>query len=264
MAGTAENEKDPRRAPDRADEAAGGTAASTVADELVRLILGQLSPGASLPSEAELAVRHGVSRVTVREAVKMLAGRGLLELARGRRAVVREPDGSAFGEFLMWLLQYDPRAVFDLVEVRQSLEIHSVTLAAKRANRPAIAAIENTIGRMREAAAQMERGHDPEAELRFHEADVGFHEAIALASGNRILTYMFEAMAVPLQKSFVMSRRGRELRGRGHEHTIAMHERVLDCIKRGDARGAAEAMQAHLDDSGRHMRMAFSALPGRP
>jgi DNA-binding FadR family transcriptional regulator len=251
--------------PDKADEAAGGTAASNVADELVRLILGQLSPGASLPSEAELAVRHGVSRVTVREAVKMLAGRGLLELARGRRAVVREPDGSAFGEFLMWLLQYDPRAVFDLVEVRQSLEIHSVTLAARRANRPAIAAIEHTIEQMREAARQMERGPDPEgAELRFHEADVGFHEAIALASGNRILTYMFEAMAVPLQKSFFMSRRGRELRGLGNDHTIAMHERVLDCIKRGDARGAAEAMQAHLDDSGRDMRMAFSTPPGRP
>ena len=72
-------------APRRRDE--GGTATANVADELVRLIMGELAPGASLPSEAELAIQHGVSRVTVREAVKMVAGRGLLDLARGRRAI---------------------------------------------------------------------------------------------------------------------------------------------------------------------------------
>lgn len=260
MAGAADN----HRRTTRGEEAPQPTAASNVADELVRLILGQLSPGASLPSEAELAVRHGVSRVTVREAVKMLAGRGLLELARGRRAVVREPDGSAFGEFLVWLVQYDPRAVFDLLEVRRSLEVHSATLAARRANRSAIAAIDNTLAQMRAAAAEIEAGRDPEsAELRFHKADVDFHEAIALASGNRILTYLFEAMAVPLQKSFLMSRRGRVLRGLGDDHTIAMHARIVDCIRRGDVRGAAEAMQAHLDDTGQDMRITFSAPPAR-
>lgn len=249
---------------DKAEEQVQPTAASSVADELVQLILGQLSPGSSIPSEAELALRHGVSRVTVREAVKMLAGRGLLELARGRRAVVREPNGSAFGDFLVWLLQYDPKGVFDLVEVRQSLEIHAVTLAARRANRPALAAIEHALQQMREAAAEMERGPDRDtAEIRFHQADVGFHEAIALAAGNRILTYLFEAMAVPLQQSFEMSRRGRELRGGGTERSLAMHQRILDALKRGDARGAAEAMQAHLDESGRDMRAAFSAPPGR-
>ena len=61
------------------------TAASTVADELLSLILGELAPGASLPSESDLAQRYDVSRLTVREAVKMLAGRGLLELARGAK-----------------------------------------------------------------------------------------------------------------------------------------------------------------------------------
>lgn len=93
---------------DRRDEPQA-TAASSVADELLALIMGQLAPGASLPSEADLAERYDVSRLTVREAVKMLAGRGLLELARGRRAVVREPDGSAFGDFLSSIIQYDPK-----------------------------------------------------------------------------------------------------------------------------------------------------------
>ena len=236
------------------------TAASSVADELLNLIMGELAPGASLPSEADLAERYDVSRLTVREAVKMLAGRGLLELARGRRAVVREPDGSAFGDFLSQLIQYDPKGLFDLVEVRAALEVQSVTLASKRASRAGLAAIENTIEQMRAAAAEIGAGHDPEAaERRYHDADVAFHESLALASGNRILTYLFEAMASPLQESFYLTRRGHELRGHTPEHTIAAHQAILKFVRQGDAHGAAEAMRTHLQDAERDIRMALGS-----
>jgi DNA-binding FadR family transcriptional regulator len=235
------------------------TAASSVADGLLSLILGELSPGASLPSESDLAERYDVSRLTVREAVKMLAGRGLLELARGRRAVVREPDGAAFSDFLSSIVQYDPKGLFDLVEVRAALELQSVTLASKKASRAGLAAIENTIEQMRSAAAEMNAGSDPEAaEARYHGADVGFHEALALASGNRILTYLFEAMASPLQESFYLTRRGHELRGHTPEHTIAAHEAILKFVREGNARGATEAMRTHLDDAERDIRLALS------
>ena len=66
----------------------------------------------------------------------------------------------------------------------------------------------------------------PEAEMAFHRADVGFHEAVAMEGGNRILTCLFEAMAPPLQRSFFMSRRGRQLRGQDSQHTIAAHARI--------------------------------------
>lgn len=241
------------------------TAASSVADGLMALILGELAPGASLPSEADLAERYDVSRLTVREAVKMLAGRGLLELARGRRAVVREPDGSAFGDFLTSLIQYDPKGLFDLVEVRLALEIQSVTLAARRASRAGLAAIENTIEAMRAAEREIAAGADPEAaEQRFHEADVGFHEALALASGNRILTYLFEAMASPLQESFYLTRRGHELRGHKPAHTIAAHQAILKFVREGNARGAAEAMRTHLEDAERDIRAALGARATGP
>jgi GntR family transcriptional regulator, transcriptional repressor for pyruvate dehydrogenase complex len=236
------------------------TAASTVADELLSLILGELAPGASLPSEADLAQRYDVSRLTVREAVKMLAGRGLLELARGRRAVVREPDGSAFGDFLTSLVQYDPKGLFDLVEVRAALEIQSVTLAAKKASRAGLAAIENTVEAMQMAAIDIKAGRDAEAaERRYHDADVGFHEALALASGNRILAYLFEAMASPLQESFYLTRRGHELRGHTHEHTVAAHRTILKFIRQGDAHAAAEAMRTHLEDAERDIRLALGS-----
>jgi DNA-binding FadR family transcriptional regulator len=119
-----------------------------VADKLTDHVLGQLAPGMSLPSEAELAERYGVSRVTMREAVKMLAGRGLLDVGRGRRAIVRQPDGSVFGDFLSSLIKSDPKCLFDLIEVRRSLEIQSVTMAAQRATRAGITAAESALERM--------------------------------------------------------------------------------------------------------------------
>lgn len=236
-----------------------GTATASVADELVRMILGTMVPGASLPSEAELAVQHGVSRVTVREAVKMVAGKGLLDLARGRRAVVKAPDASALGEFISYIVQSDASGVFDLVETRMSLEVQAAGLAARRAMRPALADIEQALLGMREAQRGVDGGEDEQA---FHEADVGFHHAVALASGNRIIIGLFEAMAPSVRRSFFMSRRGRQLRGQGVEHTIHAHQRIFDCIAAGDVPGAEAAMRVHLSDAARDMRAALEGGDG--
>ena len=239
------------------------SAASTVADDLARLILGELSPGTSLPSEADLATRYDVSRLTIREAVKMLEGRGLLEIARGRKALVRAPDGSAFADFLTSVIRYDAKGLFDLIEVRLSLEVQSATLAARQSTRAGVAAIEACLQGMREAAGGATDLADDEAELRFHNFDVGFHEAIALASGNRVLGYLFEAMAQPLREGFYISRRGHQQRGHTVQDTIEAHQRILDCIKEGNGRAAAEAMRFHLKDTARDIRAALTSRPLR-
>lgn len=243
----------------------GGTAAETVADSLAAMILGELSPGARLPSEAELAERYHVSRLTMREAVKMVAGRGLLEVSRGRRAVVREPSGSAFSDFLTALIQYDAKGLFDLIELRLSLEVQSATLAARRASRPAVAAIENALDNMRRATDALEAGGDPVGcEAEFNRFDIGFHQAIALGSGNRVLIFLFEAMGGPLKESFYISRRGHALRGHGLRDTIAAHQRILDAIGRGNPRQAADAMREHLENTESDIRAALNLLSVPP
>ncbi|WP_052715851.1 FadR/GntR family transcriptional regulator [Devosia chinhatensis] len=235
-----------------------------MADDLADMILTSMAPGSKLPSEAELAERYAVSRLTIREAVKLLAGRGLLDLARGRRATVREPDGTAFADFLVSVLRNDSKGLFDLVEVRMSLEVQSATLAAKRASRAGLAAIENALQGMRDAAADT----DPGAEGRFHDCDVAFHEAVALASGNRILGYLFEAMAGPLRKGIQISRQGHANRGHTLLDTIAHHQRILDAVRAGNARAAAEAMRVHLKDTERDIGNAVTNIgttaPQRP
>jgi DNA-binding FadR family transcriptional regulator len=238
------------------------TATAVVAEALAQLVLGELAPGTSLPSEGDLAIRYGVSRLTVREAVKMLAGRGLLDVGRGRRAVVKEPTGAAFSDFLSTAIQNDPKGLFDLIELRMSLEVQSATLAARRAGRASIAALENAIQGMQDAAERGKAGIDgAESEIRFHEEDVGFHEAIALASGNRLIQYLFEAMAAPLRRSFYLSRRGHEIRGHTVDDTIAAHTAILQAIRDANPKAAGAAMRAHLEDTERDIRTGLNATP---
>ena len=242
--------------PKKASAKDSSTATSGVVDALTRSIRADFKPGDRLDSEAELAGRFGVSRVTLREALRTLAGKGLVELSRGRRAVVRQPDSSAFGDYLASVIQFDPKGMFDLVEVRLSLEVQSVTLAAQRISRPGLVALETMLQGMRDAAADARGGG--EAERKFHRCDAGFHEALAMASGNRVLTSLFEAMASPLEQSFALSRQGRELRGQSAQATLDAHQRIFDCVREGNARGAAEAMRAHLEDAERDMRAVFN------
>lgn len=239
------------------------TAASSVADALVEMILGQLSPGSSLPSEADLATQFAVSRLTIREAVKMLEGRGLLELARGRRAVVREPNGSAFSDFVVSLIRNDPKGLFDLIELRIALETTSARSAARRASRAALQALESAMQGMRETAAEYraasEAGEDvSSADRRFHDFDLQFHEALATASGNRVVAFLFEAMSNSLRESFHMSRRGQTMRGSTREDTVIAHQAVLDAVRAGNERAAGEAMLKHLTDTERDIRSHFS------
>src|SRR3954471_13045642 len=141
---------------------AGGTptAASAVAETLARMVLTEMAPGTSLPSEGDLATQFEVSRLTVREAVKMLAGRGLLDVGRGRRAIVKEPTGVAFSDFLTTVITNDPKGLFDLIELRISLEVQSATLAARRITRAGLVALDSAMLGMREAAEAGRAGTD--------------------------------------------------------------------------------------------------------
>jgi GntR family transcriptional repressor for pyruvate dehydrogenase complex len=222
------------------------------------MVLTSMTPGTSLPSEADLAARFEVSRLTVREAIKMLSGRGLLDVGRGRRAIVRQPDRVALSDFLSGHIQSDPKGLFDLMELRLATEVLAASLAARRLNRAGLAALEATINGMRESIVAHGAGSEPDAaELRFHDHDLEFHGAIALASGNRLISNLFEAMAVPLRRGFYLSRRGHFQRGGTVEETMRMHEQIFEAIREGNAKSAEVAMRAHLEETERDIRAAL-------
>src|ERR671936_764010 len=217
----------------------------SVIERLEELVFTRLEPGEALPSEGQLAEALGVSRLSVREATRTLEARGLLHISKGRRPRVAAPNGSLVGDFFQIAVRRDPRALLDLLEVRRALEVHIAALAARRATTGDIADMEMSIQAMRAA------GDESEA---FHAADVRFHENLAAASGNRLLVFLIEAFAEPLRESRLRSFAGHLARGGGVADVISQHQAILEAVKAHDAKAAAQAMRAHLQQTEQDLR----------
>jgi len=207
--------------------------------QLVRDRLAGKLPGSV--TQSEIAKRYDVDRGVLMRALSRLAEDNLVARNKGH------------GWRFLPTLATDV-ALRNSYEFRLAIEPAGILLDSFRPN-PAV--IERCRLQHMVLLSNPDLGSVDSAQL--FETDVAFHEALALASGNRILTYLFEAMASPLQESFYLTRRGHELRGHTPEHTIAAHQAILKFVRQGDAHGAAEAMRTHLQDAERDIRMALGS-----
>jgi GntR family transcriptional regulator, transcriptional repressor for pyruvate dehydrogenase complex len=238
-----------RPAADRRASRGSRSVTGAVVQRLEDLVFGEFEPGSELPSESDLAVQLGVSRLTVREATKALQARGLVVIRQGRRPVVAHPNAGPIGDFFTAAVRRDPRRLMDLLEVRRALETHIVSLAATNAGRAAISAMEMALAAMRAA------GDDVPT---FHEADIHFHESLAVGAGNQMLSFLIEALEAPLRAGRMRSLGGHLARGGTIEDVIEQHAAILERIKAKDAKGAAEAMSSHLEQTARDLKAAFA------
>lgn len=199
--------------------------------------------------------------MTVREALKVLSGRGLVEVSRGRRPRVLGTDPTVLMRYWQSALGRNPRALFELNEIRQVLEVLTASLAAQTASRAAIVAVSRSLDAMRRAADLYTEsgGTDEDALGAYHRSDVGFHEALGLASGNRMLGLLLESFEPCLRDSFASSARGHLARGRTVYDVVDAHALVLDAVRAGDPKLAGRAMRAHLEEVARDLRAARSA-----
>ena len=205
------------------------------------ILSGQLKPGDQLPAERELAVRFGVSRTAVREAVKCLREKGLVEAYTGRGTFVTNGTSQAMRQSLDLMVRVNQaEGSSHLAELRLLLEPGIAALATGRIEAQLLAT-------MHEAVEAMDRGlSDPEAYI---EADLDFHLALAEAADNPMVLSLLDSIVGLLreQRSKIFEVDGGPERGQYH------HKRILAAIERGDAEAAREAMRAHLmqvrDDS---------------
>src|SRR4051812_28116140 len=155
--------------------------------ELIRS--GALPPGSKLPPEQDLAAQLGLSRNLAREAVKALAVARVLEVRRGDGTYVTSLQPSLLFEGLggaVELLQSDPAALLDLMEVRRLLEPAATALAATRITDTQLATVRRHLDAMREA-------RDDAEELNTH--DAAFHRAVISAAGNDALLTLLEGVS---------------------------------------------------------------------
>ncbi len=150
------------------------------------IVKGVLKPGDQLPAERELAQRFGVSRTAVREAVKALREKGLVEAYSGRGTFITDGTTQAVRQSLDLMAKIgQPEGSTHLAEVRAILEPEIAALAAVRIQEPELAT-------MREAVAMMDRaGQDPDAYI---EADLDFHLALAEGAANPLILSLLDSI----------------------------------------------------------------------
>jgi GntR family transcriptional repressor for pyruvate dehydrogenase complex len=199
------------------------------------IMKGTLKPGDQLPAERELAQQFGVSRTAVREAVKALREKGLVEAFTGRGTFITDGTAQSIRQSLDRMIKIgQPEGSLQLAEVRAILEPEIAALAATRIEDAQIATL-------REAYAVMDtKQEDPEA---FIEADLDFHLLLAEAAANPIILSLIDSIVGVLreQRIRIFNVEGGPQRGQHH------HKRILDAIEKRDAAKAREAMRAHLE-----------------
>ncbi len=207
---------------------------------------GSLKPGDQLPAERDLAQRLGVSRTAVREAVKTLREKGLVEAYSGRGTFVTDGTSQAARQSFDLMVKIGQQEGSPhLAELRLILEPGIAAMAAERAK-------DEDLTAMRDAVAVMERSQkDPEAYI---EADLDFHLALAEAVANPLILSLIDSIVGLLreQRIKIFNVEGGPQRGQFH------HKRILEAMERRDPEMARSAMRAHLEQVRQDSRVPAS------
>jgi GntR family transcriptional repressor for pyruvate dehydrogenase complex len=206
-----------------------------VARQLEQHIVEELKPGDLLPSERELVQMLGVSRSSVRDAIRALELMGLLEPRQGIGTVVCRTAAAALANPLAAALVEKRKMIADLLDVRRMIEPSLAGRAALHVSRDEIAAIEEILARQEASVTRGQLGIEEDSE---------FHYAIALASDNiavlKVVDVLMDLLRETRERSLQVERR--------QEKSLAGHRRILSALKRGDASAAEVAMRRHLQE----------------
>jgi GntR family transcriptional regulator, transcriptional repressor for pyruvate dehydrogenase complex len=217
-----------------------GTLAEQVTEKLLTYIEAQhLKPGELLPSEGSLSESFGVSRPVVREALKNLEGKGVVEIVNGKGALIRPIDSDPLRLFFQRAMMMESGTILELMEVRKGLEVQAAILAAQRRDAKDL----QTIGEI--VRAMRENMHDVNAYTRL---DVELHLRIAAAAHNEVMFYLVESIRGALLHTVsagIMSRGP----GLNLESIQRAHETLFETISSGDAQAAMLAMNQHFDEA---------------
>jgi GntR family transcriptional repressor for pyruvate dehydrogenase complex len=215
-------------------------------DVIKRMILaGDLRPGEKLPPERELASALGVSRNSLREAIRSLVLMNVLQSRHGDGTYVSSLDPATLMEPVSFLLSLDPSALAHLFETRRILEAETAALAAERITDEEVDAIRKCLVGMKAKTGSRED---------FLQADMRMHELITLAAKNPLLTQLMRSIT-----GLGLRSRMRTVQAPGiTERVMHDHARILAALERRDSDGARQAMLDHIEHAQQAMREMLS------
>jgi len=220
-------------------------------EELADRLLGDVVHGkfaveSLLPPEGDLATAYGVSRLTVREAIRILRSKNVVEIHRGRGTFVNKPESwSSLDAIVRLVANGDSAAGVSerLLEARAMVEIGAARLAAVRRSDEDLAELETCLD-------EMVAGADAGDVELFVDGDIAFHDVIMRASGNLFVPFMFEPFGQLLRHTRQQTSAVPEIQ----RNAIAQHRTILESLAGGDATRSRDAMEAHMEQTRADLR----------
>jgi len=242
------------RSPDMFSRVTAGRVSNLIVDQIRLLIRdGQLTAGDRLPSERELGERFGVSRVTVREALRGLEANGLVTIRVGARggAFVTAPTSAQVGEGISDMLTFSVVEPTDVTEARQVLELGIVPLVCQRADEQDIAELLEICDR---AEAMLESDNAYSVSL-----SAEFHVRVAKASHNPAIEMLAQSFHGPVLASLV---RAQEEDPKVGIVGTAEHREFVLAVQRRDVEAATDVMSRHLARTAERLRLSKGPAEG--
>lgn len=210
-----------------------------IVDQITEYFLnGALQPGEKLPTERELASRFHVSRTSVREALRKLEIKGIIEIKQGSGSFIKSSDSHSIGEELSsTILKTEKKLVYEMLELRQTLEVECAFLASQRATSEDLARIGQALEMMDQVKNDVELGI---------QADLSFHMNIVLATHNTIFAQLFQTLSEHMQDTIRVTRTERLKNVERTQETIDEHKEIYLAIAAGDAIQARQLMEKHI------------------
>ncbi len=193
---------------------------------------GKLKPGSELPPERVFAEQLGVSRFSLREALRAAQVQGLIEIRKGKRPRVSEPTSNAAADVIALTLKRKKRTLLDLIEVRMAIETEVAKKAASKATARDILELEETIHSIR---------NNPDDHNLCIREDIKFHEILMRVTENPIFAIMIGPLTELLRESRMKTIQS------GVDHIVQGHGNVLKAIRNRDPDRAHQAMREHLE-----------------
>ncbi len=220
-----------------------------------RIVTGQLQQGDRLPTESELAEQFGVSRSAIREAMKILAAKGLIDISPGRGTFVTGDLSDAVAKTLGLLVQMEPKAFQDLHTIRNVLEVANARMAAANRGGDYLSEMAQTIEATGQALAALDT--DPqESTERYVQADLDFHNYLAKATGNSVAVILVEAISDLLRTS----RYQIILVPGSVQKAQDYHRQIYEQVSAGCPEGAGTAMEEHLKQVADDIEVAIQQM----
>ena len=209
-----------------------------VIEQVQKMVVeGVLKRGDKLPSERDLVEQLGVSRTSIREALRSLEIIGFIESRQGEGNFIKATIDSSFFEPISLMFKLNKGSAEDILETRMIIEVEAVALAAKRIKDEDITELQLLMSELRKAQNEIESSR----------VDTQLHYKIAEITGNNLIIILLNTIS-SLMESFIINAREMILREKEkREILLDQHQRIVDALVERNSEKAAVAMREHLE-----------------